>query len=229
MTYRILLVDDDLSSQEIAETILESKGHATIVAKNAREALDLARQHIPHCAVVDWVLGDVSGIELLASFKRDADLKAMPVLLVSARHMRPEDMAQAIEQGADDFLAKPYNPLIFGAKIHALLRRAFWQNAERTPPQTLRFQNMVINQTARRVTVDNKPVDLTYTEYELLLFFLNHRGEALDRPTLLSAISARPDQVFHQVIDKHIENLRKKIGSMAKHIETVRNVGYRLV
>lgn len=224
---RLLFIDDDPSMLEFAQMYLAIKGYSVSVAGAVAKGLAAALETLPQCLVVDWVLGDESGIDLVSSVRQEPSLKLVPILMISAKHLSPEHVAQAVEAGADDFLAKPFNPVVLVAKIQALMRRASWNNHSKTPAQTIRYQELLLNITSRTATLAEHPLSLTYTEFELLAYFLQHRGEALDRPRLLSAISSHPDKVFHQVIDKHIENLRKKIGPLADRLETIRNVGYR--
>ncbi len=226
---RILFVDDDTSLQEFARTYLAMKGYAVLTASDVKEGLKIALESFPHCLVIDWILRDSSGIDLVEAVRREPSLKLAPVLMISARNLSPEHVAEAVDAGADDFLAKPFNPMVLVAKIQALLRRASWQDNSKVAPQVIRHHDLTLNLTSRLAAIHGEPLGLTYTEFELLAYFLQHRGEAVDRPSLLGAISAHPDQVFHQVVDKHIENLRKKLGALAKNLETVRNVGYRLV
>ncbi|MBI4063857.1 MAG: response regulator transcription factor [Elusimicrobia bacterium] len=227
--YTILIVEDDQDSRELLTAILQAKDYSVLAAQDKKSALELISKTRPHCAVIDWLLGKDSGLDLAAFLRRDPHLKGLPILIISAKNIRPEEMAHALETGADDFLAKPFSPLILIAKIQALIRRSSWADNTKTPAQILRYQELAVNLTAREVTLHNRPVKMTFTEFELLVYLLRHRGEALDRQTLLAAISVSPDHVLHQVVDKHIENLRKKLNSIGNSIETIRNVGYRLV
>lgn len=226
--HRILFVDDDQSIREMVQAFFEIKGYTVYAAGSAQEGLDLALKCLPHCVVVDWILDNISGVDLAQKLRQESALRFVPILVISGKQITPEDMAKVIEAGADDFLAKPFNPVILAAKIQALIRRASWQSSQKIPQEIIKYRELVINMTNRTAAVAGQALNLTYTEFELLAFLVQRRGQALDRPTLIGAISERPDQVFHQVVDKHIENIRKKLGPMAESLETVRNVGYRL-
>ncbi len=228
MGLRIVVAEDDLSLIEFLDTLLVSKNMQPVFAKTAQDAFRAVKELTPDCVLADWSLLNGTGLELTARIRRDPQSKTLPILIISGKQTTHENIAAAIEAGADDFLAKPFDPLILLSKIHALVRRASWQATIKPKPRIINFKNLTLDLTARTAHLDEKPVILTYTEYELLLLFINRKGEALDRQTLLNAISTHPDKVYHQVIDKHIENLRKKIGELAVDLETVRNVGYRL-
>lgn len=229
MGFKIVVVEDDLTLQEYLDLLIKNKGMEPSFAKTSQEGFRLAKETLPDCMIVDWALAKGSGLELTKRLRQDTELKTVPILMISGKRTDHEEIADALASGADDFLSKPFDPIIFLSKIQALIRRASWQNNQKIAGRVIVFEELCVNLAARAVTLKGEPVALTFSEFELLLLFLNRRGEALDRQSLLNAVSPHPDKVFHQVIDKHIENLRKKLGLLAPHIQTVRNIGYRFV
>lgn len=223
----VLIVEDDEDVRKLLLDLLERNSYRVIAATNSGDGLKLARQERPACLAVDWVLGTSSGLELVMNLRREPHLAQVPILVMSGRKFTPEDIARALESGADDFIEKPFSPIVFLGRVAALLRRAHWQDPAAAPSEALQHKELKVDCSARTVSANGEALHLTYKEYQLLVYFLRHKGIALDRATLLRAMEDSPEEVFHQVVDKHIENLRKKLGSAAKYLDTVRGMGYR--
>lgn len=218
------------SNPQNLETLFASKNYQVVKVANMLDASKMAHSEHPSCVILEWGPTNAQVLDFVKWMRKEPKLKMTPIVVLSYARNKPEDLVRSIEAGADDYLEQPISPVVFLSKIAALMRRASWEDSVKHPPQIIQIDELTVNITARQVSVDDKTLALTYTEYELLVLLVNRKGEALDRFTILSALSNRSDQVYNQVVDKHVENLRKKLGHhLARRLETIRNVGYRFV
>lgn len=224
---RILLVDDESDNRRVFGDALEAVGYAVSKASSAQEAFDSAIESAP-----DLVLSDVSmpggdGLSLLARLRADKRTASIPVVLMSGVHKGTDDQVEGLEQGADDYLPKPFSPALMRAKIEAVLRR---YGAPRELGELLKAQGLVIDVSARTVDVSGKRVALTRKEFDLLTTFLRKSGRVLSAPFLLETVWGYDpaDYSDPHTIGVHISTLRKKIGAkIAERIVAVPGLGYR--
>jgi two-component system, OmpR family, phosphate regulon response regulator PhoB len=176
-------------------------------------------------AIVDWMLPGASGVELAKEIRANAKLKALPLLLLTARG-REGDKLEGFAAGVDDFLVKPFSPRELVARIKSLLRRS----GHESEPTILKHQGLALDTDSHRVTVDGKIVELSPTEFRLLLTFLRHPERVLTRSTILDKVWQDDASIDERTVDVHIRRLRLalKPHNHEHLIETVRGGGYRL-
>ncbi len=214
----ILVIDDNHTLQFGLKKLLEKSGYIIYTALSINEAQQLLSERIYDLILLDWILPDGSGVEFLKEIREDG--LTTPVLLLSSKSKAVEKV-EALDAGADDYLAKPFSNIELLARIRALLRRETSQKQS-----IITIGPMKIDTIERRVTVDEKEIPLSTKEFELLKFLAQNSNVVLTRYQLLEHINRDFETVASSnIIDAHIKNLRKKLGK-AELIETVRGVGY---
>ena len=214
-------VEDDASIRDIEVYALNSTGfEAEGFADGAAfwAALGKAR---PELVVLDVMLPEIDGIQLLRRMKADAALREIPVIMATAKGAE-YDKIQGLDLGADDYLAKPFGVMELVSRVKAVLRRCRPQ-----PVAVLRCGGLVVDEQEHTVTADGVRVVLTYKEYQLLRLFLSHPGTAFTRDQLMEQVWGMDFYGESRTVDMHIRTLRQKIGPYGGCIETVRSVGYR--
>ena len=181
----------------------------------------LSRLLLPVLVVLDVLLPEIDGIELLRRMKADAALREIPVIMATAKGAE-YDKIQGLDLGADDYLAKPFGVMELVSRVKAVLRRCRPQ-----PAAVLRCGGLVVDEQEHTVTADGVRVVLTYKEYQLLRLFLSHPGTAFTRDQLMEQVWGMDFYGESRTVDMHIRTLRQKLGVYGEHIETVRSVGYR--
>ena len=219
----IWCVEDDASIRDIEVYALKSTGLDARGFEDGSSFLKALETEAPTLVVLDVMLPGVDGMELLRRMRESVRLKAVPVIMATARDAEI-DKIQGLDTGADYYLTKPFGVLEFVSCVKAVLRRCETPK----PPRELRLDGLVMNPDERTVTVDGKAVQLTYKEFELLRLFLSHPGIAFTRDQLMEEIWGTDYLGESRTVDMHIRTLRQKLGKYGDMIETVRNVGYRL-
>ena len=226
---RILVVDDDKSIVKVVRSYLEQAGYEVRVAYDGSTALHSLRSEKPDVLVLDLMLPDRDGWEITRLIRSDASLGAMPIIMLTAR-VEDTDKIVGLELGADDYITKPFNAREIVARVRALLRRA--QFAQSTPPAQLRMGQLVLDIDQRSLTIGEKSVDLTRTEFTLLQLLMANPGHTFTRDELLEKSMGYAYEGMGRTLDTHMSNLRKKIEpdpSTPIYIQTVYGVGYRMV
>ncbi|MGH7701950.1 MAG: response regulator [Gemmatimonadales bacterium] len=224
MSHRILVVDDEPDITALVAYHLAKGGHRVSTASNGPDALKSAREERPDVVILDVMLPGVSGYDVLAELRRREETRDVGVILLTARR-EEADRIRGLSLGADDYLVKPFSPAELALRVNALLRRlgAPAVNAG----STLNAGPVTIDRAAHKVTVDGKELELTATEYKLLLTLVERRGRVQSRPQLLETVwEAQPD-IQTRTVDMHVQRLRAKLGAVGELIETVRGFGYR--
>ncbi|HHM01899.1 MAG TPA: response regulator transcription factor, partial [Caldithrix abyssi] len=178
----------------------------------------------PHLLLLDLMLPGIDGLEVCKALKNDPDLKDVPVIMLTAKG-EDADIVSGLELGADDYITKPFNSSVLLARIKAMLRRQ--SEKETGDTDVIKIFNIVIHPGRHTVTVDEKPVQLTYSEFKLLQFLARHPGWVYSRYQIVDALRGSDYPVTERAIDVQVVGLRKKLGAAGKYIETVRAVGYR--
>lgn len=219
---RILVVDDEPSILQVVTAYLEREGFEVYTATDGPSALQAARRYRPDIIVLDIMLPEMDGLDVLTRLRRESDVY---VILLTAR-TEEMDRVLGLSLGADDYVTKPFSPRELVARVKAALRRLHRspQTAIQTP---LRFPGLVIDPAARKVLVEGRDVHLTPTEFDLLWTLATYHGRVLSREELLHRVWGSGYYGEPRVVDVHIGNLRKKLGSQGRRIVTVRGVGYR--
>ena len=222
---RILVVDDEPDIVALVVYHLAKAGFKISTASNGADALRLAQQDRPALVVLDLMLPGMSGLEVLDQLRADESGQDIAVLLLTARREEP-DRIKGLSSGADDYLTKPFSPQELVLRVRNILRRM--AQTQSGLPDVVRIGPILIDRSAHRVTVDNAELDLTPTEFKLLITLAERRGRVQSRALLLEIVwDAAPD-IQTRTVDMHVQRLRTKLGTAGELIETVRGFGYRL-
>ena len=217
----IWCVEDDASIRDIEVYALNSTGLAAEGFADGAAFWQALQKTQPELVVLDVMLPEIDGIELLRLMKADAALREIPVIMATAKGAE-YDKIQGLDLGADDYLAKPFGVMELVSRVKAVLRRCRPQ-----PVAVLRCGGLVVDEQEHTVTADGVRVVLTYKEYQLLRLFLSHPGTAFTRDQLMEQVWGMDFYGESRTVDMHIRTLRQKLGVYGEHIETVRSVGYR--
>jgi two-component system phosphate regulon response regulator PhoB len=224
MSHRILVVDDEPDITALVAYHLAKAGYRVSTAANGPDALKAAREERPDIVILDVMLPGASGYDVLAELRRREETREVGVILLTARREEP-DRIRGLSLGADDYLTKPFSPAELALRVNALLRRLAAPAV--SSGSTLAAGPISIERSGHRVTVDGKEIELTATEYKLLLTLVERRGRVQTRPQLLETVwEAQPD-IQTRTVDMHVQRLRTKLGPAGELIETVRGFGYR--
>lgn len=219
---KILIVEDEVQINRLIELVLLNDGYYKIKkAYNGKEALDIIKQSKPDLILLDIMIPEIDGYSLCKIIKNDPMLESIQIIMLTAKKME-EDILQGFEQGAIDYITKPFNNKILLARIKAHLANSQKQTSKY-------YENLLMDRDKRIVKLDNKEIKLTYFEFEILTLFINNPGRVYSRTQLLQHLRGDGGyEVSERAMDVQILNLRRKLGHLGTKIETIRNVGYKL-
>jgi two-component system, OmpR family, phosphate regulon response regulator PhoB len=223
-TRQILVIEDERPIREMVAFGLRRAGFEVAEAEDAREARARIADRRPDLVLVDWMLPDLSGLEITRALKKDKDMRDVPVIMLTAR-AEEQDKVNGLEGGADDYITKPFSPRELLARINAVLRRT--QSA--TTDEVVSAGGLSLDSAGHRVMVGEATVPLGPTEYRLLSFFMTHPERVYSRGQLLDRVWGGNVYVEERTVDVHIRRLRKALEGFDcdKFIQTVRGAGYR--
>ncbi|WP_305971409.1 MULTISPECIES: phosphate regulon transcriptional regulator PhoB [unclassified Mameliella] len=221
----VLVVEDEAAQREVLTYNLEAEGFRVARAENGEEALVLIDEESPDIIVLDWMLPNVSGIEVCRQIKTRPDTRSVPIIMLSARS-EEVDRVRGLETGADDYVVKPYSVIELMARVRAQLRRA----RPAAAGLRLEYEDIVLDSETHRVTRDNKALKLGPTEFRLLTTFMEKPGRVWSREQLLDRVWGRDIYVDTRTVDVHIGRLRKALCQHGGNdpLRTVRGAGYAL-
>lgn len=221
---KILVVDDEEDILELLRFNLTTEGFAAVCAASGEEALKVARLEMPDLILLDLLLPGMDGLEVARRLKKEEATKQTPIIIVTAKG-EEADIVAGLEVGAEDYITKPFSRKVLIARVRAVLRR------KASPPaddqEAMSVHDLTIHPGRREVLVKGKPVVLTFTEFGILNFLARRPGWVFTRSQIVDAVKGDEYFVTDRAVDVQIVGLRKKLGSAAKVIETVRGVGYR--
>jgi two-component system phosphate regulon response regulator PhoB len=225
MRPNILITEDEAALVALLRYNLEKEGYAVDEAADGQEALIKVAESKPDLILLDWMLPQLSGLEVCRQIRRNPETRNIPIIMVTARG-EEADRVRGLDVGADDYIAKPFSPSELLARIRAVLRRVRPALAE----EVLTCGDVTMDLAAHRVTRSAREVKLGPTEFRLLRYFLEHPGRVLSREHLLNAVWGRDVFVEERTVDVHIRRLRKVLNGSneADIIRTVRSAGYSL-
>lgn len=230
MTARILLVEDEPAILESLAYVLSRDGFTVATAKNAAEASAVAAKGGVELVVLDLMLPDGSGFDLIRGWRAVATNRPMPIIVLSSRDAEADRVA-ALESGADDYVTKPFSPREIVARVRAVLRRSAASGGEAAPTPMKPVPPLSTDARTRRAEASGRALDLTRVEFDLLATLLGSPGRVFTRAELIDRVWGDGFRITDRTIDSHVKALRKKIGEAGAEpswIETVRGVGYRL-
>ena len=224
----IVVVEDEPDQQELLRYNLAREGFEVSCVDDGRAAVSLIRRMSPDLVVLDLMLPGMDGLEVCKTIRREAEIAHPPVVMLTAKG-EDSDVVTGLELGADDYVTKPYSPRVLLARIKAVLRGRE-QNAAGDADDSepvIRHRDLVIRPDRFEVTVAEKPVKLSGTEFRLLMLLANRPGRVFTRAQIIKNVHGDNCAVTDRSVDVHIFWLRQKLGSRGRLIEAVRGVGYR--
>jgi two-component system, OmpR family, alkaline phosphatase synthesis response regulator PhoP len=226
----VLVVDDEEDILELVRYNLSKEGFAVVGVITGEEALAAARTKQPDVVVLDLMLPGVDGLEVCRRMKGDATLRHIPIIMLTAKGGEA-DIVAGLELGASDYVTKPFSPRVLTARVKAVLRRD--AEVDGDGGETFRVRDLTIHPGRHQVLAGDVPVQLTATEFRILVFLARRPGWVFTRQQIVDA--AQGDDVYvadrfvtDRSVDVHMVSLRRKLGPLGAYIETVRGVGYRL-
>lgn len=221
---KILIVEDEPDILDLVSYNLKQAGFDVLPVETGEEALNVAARETLALVVLDLMLPGIDGLEVCRLLKQRAESKDIPVLMLTAR-TEEVDRIVGLELGADDYLVKPFSPRELVLRIRAILRRA--HSGEIEEDELIQAGLLLIDPIGHRVQVAGENVELTATEFRLLLTLAQRRGRVQSREELLNVVWGYEHSGYRRTVDTHVRRLREKIGEAAEMVETVRGVGYR--
>ena len=219
----IYLVEDDESIRNMMMYTLEASGFEVKGFENGKSYFQAMLMNHPDLVMLDIMLPDMDGIEILKKMKKDPEMKDIPVIMVTAKGAE-YDKVMGLDAGADDYVTKPFGMMELVSRIRAVLRRT----SKKEEDDTYVLGEIRMDRKKHEVTVEGEPVALTLKEYELLRKLMENQNIVLTRDKLLEEIWGYDFDGETRTVDVHVRTLRQKLGQAGEYIETVRGVGYRI-
>jgi two-component system phosphate regulon response regulator PhoB len=221
---KILAVDDEEDILELLRFNLTKEGFTVVCAESGEEGLKTAHSQRPDLILLDLMLPGMDGLEVARRLKKEEATKDIPVIMVTAKG-EEADIVTGLEVGAEDYITKPFSRKVLIARVRAVLRRKAAGPAD--DKEVVSIHDLTIHPGRREVLVKGKPIVLTFTEFGILSFLARRPGWVFTRSQIVDAVKGDEYFVTDRAVDVQIVGLRKKLGSAAKVVETVRGVGYR--
>lgn len=216
----VYIVEDDESIREIEEFALSNAGHKTMGFACAKDFFKQLDNTLPDLCLVDIMLPDESGNDIVKKLRRKYETKKLPIIMVTAKTTEL-DLVKGIEDGADDYIKKPFSVMELISRVKALLRRTSADEVK-----NLELDDLIINNEKHEVTLAGQIIELTFKEYELLSLFVLNKGIVMKRDTIMERVWGTDYEGESRTIDMHVKTLRHKLGDYGSRIKTIRNVGY---
>ena len=216
----IYIIEDDDSIREMEEFALMNAGHKVLGFTCAKDFYKKLEDVVPDLCLVDIMLPDESGNEIVRKLRKNTETAKLPVIMATAKTSEL-DLVKGIEDGADDYLKKPFSVMELISRVKALLRRTLTEEVKE-----LKLDGLTINNEKHEVSVNGNLIELTYKEYELLSLFILNKGIVLNRDTIMDRVWGTDYEGESRTIDMHVKTLRQKLGDYGSRIKTIRNVGY---
>jgi two-component system, OmpR family, alkaline phosphatase synthesis response regulator PhoP len=221
---KILLVDDEEDILNLVKYNLEREGYKVEGVTTGEMAVRNARDSVPDLILLDLMLPGMDGLDVCRILKNDKNTAKIPVVMLTAKG-EDSDIVTGLELGADDYITKPFSPRVLVARVKAVLRRESKADDGKNP--LIRVEGMEIDTVRHRVSIDGERIDLTATEFEILVYLAKRPGWVFTRSQIITGVKGDDYPVTDRSVDVQILNLRKKLGDIGNCIETVRGVGYR--
>ena len=219
----ILVVEDEPAIVELVCFTLREACWNPVAVHNVADAWEFIQRRTPHLILLDWMLPDQTGLRLLSRIRSDRQFNELPVIMLTAKSME-EDKIAGLDNGADDYVTKPFSPRELTARINALLRRKTPEHA-----QNLMVAGIVkLDPVSCNVSISEQKVDMGHAEFKLLKFFLAHPDRVFSRSQLLDKVWGDHVVIEERTVDVHVLRLRKALKEAEYLIKTVRSVGYML-
>ena len=218
----IYIVEDDDNIREIEKFALKNNGHIIYDFADTQSFLKKISDKIPELAIIDVMLPDRDGYEIVEGLRANPKTKKLPIIMVTAKTTEL-DMIRGLELGADDYIKKPFSVIELMTRVKALLRRSAMDTEQE---KVMELGNIVLNDKRHFVSVDGEQIELTYKEFELLKFLMINTGIVMTRESIMHYVWGVDFELESRTVDMHIKTLRQKLKTGAERIKTIRNVGY---
>ena len=222
---KILVVDDEEDILELVRYNLAREGYKILCSSSGEEGLKAAKAEKPDLIVLDLMLPGIDGLEVTRRLKGEDNTRKIPIVMLTAKG-EESDIVTGLELGAEDYITKPFSPKVLVARVKAVLRRE--HKDTRGEKEILRLHEITIHPGRHEVLVNEKPVQLTFTEFGILYLLIKRPGWVFTRNQIVDAVRGDDYYVTDRSVDVQIVGLRKKLGKAGKHIETIRGVGYKV-
>ena len=219
----IYIVEDDVNIREIERYALKNSGYQVEEFECGEDLFKRLESKVPALILLDIMLPNEDGLDILTKIRTDKNTAKVPIIMVTAKTSEL-DKVKGLDLGADDYISKPFGVMELISRVKALLRRSGRTHSS----PVLTFQNIKMEEDKHFVSVNEKPCELTFKEYELLKLLLTNAGIVVGRDTILEKVWGTDFEGESRTLDMHIKTLRKKLGDAGAYIKTVRNVGYIL-
>lgn len=226
MDAKILIVEDERDIVDLLRYNLKQENFEVDVVRNGADVLPTAVDNPPDLILLDLMLPEVDGLIVCRLLKNDPRTKKIPIVMLTAK-TDEQDRVTGLELGADDYITKPFSPREVVLRISAVLRRLNAGNNDEDENQ-IETHGVVIDLNRHQVLTDDGAIDLTATEFKLITLFAKSPGRVFNRDILMDVIWEQEYYGIDRTVDTHVSRLRRKLGKLGKHIETVYGVGYRL-
>ena len=225
----ILIVEDDENIQQLVGYNLIKAGFSVSHAERGDEGLARIKADKPDLVILDLMLPGLDGLEICRAVRTSPAVQELPIIMLTAKG-EESDITTGLEQGADDYITKPFSPKVLVARVKAALRRKAGLPAEKEEAEepVLRVHEIRIDPKRHEVVVEGTPITLTLTEYSILEVLARHPGWVFSRQQIIDAVRGYEYVITPRAVDVQVFGLRKKMGPAGRHIETVRGIGYRL-
>jgi len=221
---KILIVDDEEDILELLRYNLAREGYVIISAMSGEDAIKKAVADSPDLILLDLMLPGIDGLEAAKQLKNNDKTSDIPIIMLTAKG-EEADVVTGLELGADDYITKPFSPRVVVARLKAVLRRKERQNSKNS--EVIKIHDLTIHMGMRSVLIKNAPVELTYSQFQILSYLAGRPGWVFTRTQIVDAIRGDDYPVTDRSVDTQIVGLRKKLGECGNYIETVRGVGYK--
>lgn len=218
----VYIVEDDASIRELEMYALKNSGFEVMGFDTGAQLYKQIEQKIPDIILLDIMLPEDDGLDVLTTVRQTAQYSSVPVIMVTAKTSEI-DAVKGLDMGADDYITKPFGVMELVSRVKAVLRRT-----AKKPKSVLNYKNIELDENRHTVLVDSKEVELTYKEYEILKHLIRNTGIVLSRDRLMEIVWGYNFEQGNRTVDVHIQSLRKKLGTAGEHIKTIRNVGYKV-
>lgn len=222
--FNILIVEDDDAIRTMLKLVLQQSDFEVNTANDVKEAQIAIEEAEPDLILLDWMLPGITGVEWARRLKKDESLKDIPIILLTAKG-EEEDKVRGLEIGADDYMTKPFSPKELVARIRAVLRRS----GKMQDMSRIVIGDLVLDVDKHRLTIGDRQLDVSPTEFRLMKFFMTHPDKVYNRTQLLDQVWGRSVYIEERTVDVHIRRLRKILSQYGRNdlVQTVRGFGYR--
>ena len=225
-TLHILFVEDEINLQRSLAYILEKEGFAVTAVRTGEEAIEAFRARRPDLVLLDLGLPGIDGYEVCRALRRESATAAVPVIMLTGRGL-PNDIVRGLKEYADDYVVKPFDPDVLIARVRAVLRRN--GRASERPPEALRFGALSLDPLSREVRLEDRPIALTRSEFDILALLAGAPNRVFSRGQIIDRVRGDDYAITERTVDFQVCGLRRKLGAVGARIETVRGLGYKFL